>query len=101
MRAEVVEKRLYGGMLKDLFGFVDIVALDRENKLFLGIQACDHTNVTHRYNKIVGECHDAAQEWLACGGKIFVYGWRKYKKPLPGSRKLWRPLVREVTEADL
>ena len=101
MRAAVVEKRLYGGMLKDLFGFVDIVAMDLENKVFLGVQACSAANVSARFDKIVRECHDAAQEWLACGGKIFVYGWRKYKKPLPGSRKLWRPLVREVTEEDL
>jgi hypothetical protein len=88
------------GRRKDLFGFIDIVAiLDRQ---IVGIQATSDNSGGHggaRVKKIQQECADAARAWLEAGGLISVWAWRKYAKPV--ERKLWRPIVTPVTLEDL
>lgn len=72
--AEVVEKRLpHCFITKDLFGFIDILAIRRGE--VLGVQTTSGDNVSHRIEKIaesetVGRVREA-------GISIHVHGWRK------------------------
>ena len=70
----------------DLFGFIDIVALDGHPGL-LGIQATTTSNAPARVTKILEECTEAALEWLAAGNRVEVWGWAK--RGLKDKRKLW------------
>lgn len=57
----------------DLFGFIDILALNGES--IIGIQATSRSNVSARVKKIQAE--PRAMEWLNSGGKCYVWGWGK------------------------
>lgn len=61
---------------KDLFGCLDLVALD--GKCICGIQATSGSNVSARVKKIQAE--PRAREWLEHGGRIVVMGWSRRKK---------------------
>lgn len=94
-RAGVVE-RFYGGKRHDLYGFVDILAIDKRETI--AVQATGgHSNVSARIAKI--RALDSARAWLAGNRRILVVGWKKFKRPV--DRKFWRPIIREVTVADL
>jgi hypothetical protein len=73
---------------RDLFGCIDLVALDGQPGL-LGIQATgDHGgDVQRRVRKIVGECQAAALRWLAAGNRLEVWGWGL--RGGEGERKRW------------
>lgn len=71
---------------RDLFGFIDGVALDGQPGL-LGWQATSATNVAARVRKAEGSEFFAA--WLAAGNRFEVWGWAQAK---PGAR--WRRIVR-------
>lgn len=81
-----------GGVRRDLFGFIDVVALTGTE--IIGIQATS-TGWSARVKKIVNECGTDAAEWLKSGGRIQVWGWRKLKKK-QGNRS-WFPKVVEIT----
>ena len=72
--AEVVERWVPGANIrKDLFGFVDIIAL-RDGET-LAIQATSYSNISARVNKIasLGTVADVREaNW-----SIWVIGWRK------------------------
>lgn len=73
-RAEVVEKTLPKTFIKkDLFGFVDIVAIKGGETLAVQTTSGDH--VSHRIKKI--EASEAFQDVLDAGWTIVVHGWRK------------------------
>ena len=97
---DVTERRLPfhgdkpGGYLRDLFGFIDLIALTDSG--IVGIQATSTTNASHRIMKIRCECEGLATKWVNSGGKILVIGWRKYAKPV--DRKFWRPTIVDLTE---
>jgi len=85
--AAVVERRLpYGFTTIDLFGFIDVVALDGQPGL-LGVQTTTQNNAAARVSKIREECGDAARRWLAAGNRIEIHGWAK--RGGRGKRKLW------------
>ena len=62
----------------DLFGFIDILAIDSKNKQTIGIQCTSRTNHNARKQKILDSV--LAKEWLMCGNKIEVWSWGKLKK---------------------
>lgn len=96
-RADVVERWMHATkQRKDVFGFGDVLACGEH---ILLVQATSTGNMSSRFSKIVNECADAARDWLASGGRIEVWGWRKYAKPI--ERKYWRVTRREVTLGDL
>lgn len=61
------------GVRKDLFGFVDVIAVSEAG--CVGVQATSYTNVSARINKINGL--PKALSWLKAGNRIAVVGWRK------------------------
>ena len=75
---DVVERWIGGGRIKvrkDLFGFIDIVALQPDLPGLLGIQATSRSNVSSRVKKIREE--PRSETWLAAGNRIEVWGWGK------------------------
>ena len=72
--AEVVERWVPGANVrKDLFGFVDILAL-RDGET-LAVQATSYTNISARVNKIASL--DAVGDVRRANWSIWVIGWRK------------------------
>jgi hypothetical protein len=96
---EVVEKwnQFAGpyGKRKDLFGYIDIIALD-PIKGIVGVQSCGQSHSEHK-KKILGECRDKAIEWLKCGGTIELWSWTK-RVVVRGKKAMrWTPRVEEIT----
>ena len=73
---QVVEKWIPGANVrKDLFGFIDVVAIS-QNCATWGIQVTDEHNVNARLAKIRTECLDATIWLMGAGWHLFVYGLR-------------------------
>lgn len=72
--AEVVEKRLPRCMItKDLFGFIDIIAVRRDE--VLAVQTTSSSNMAARIAKIAEHEHVGAVR--EAGIRILVHGWKK------------------------
>lgn len=81
---------------KDLFGFIDIVALEI-NKTW-GVQCTSTSNMSARIKKITNECKDHALAWLKAGNFIEVIGWAK--KGSKNKRKTWQVTRKNITLDD-
>ena len=86
------------GIRQDLFGFIDIVALDPSRGI-IGVQ-CFTTAHAEHYRKITQECHEEAVAWLQSGGRIELWGWRKLKVKRGGAAMRWTPRLTELTMED-
>jgi predicted RecB family endonuclease len=87
--AEVVEKRIPKVFItKDLFGFIDIIAI-RDGEI-LAVQTTSGSNVAARITKIRESATFARV--LAAGMRIEVHGWRKPTK----TRARWDLRVENV-----
>ncbi len=93
------------GVRKDLFGFVDIVALGEQ---IIAIQSTSYPNMSARRRKIEGECTQAAEAWIRAGGRIEVWGFRKHDsfqkvERFDGTmtRRKWLPKIVEVTKESM
>lgn len=75
--ADVVERWIPGANIrKDLFGFIDILAMD--GPITIGIQCTSGSHVADRIKKILSI--PAARIWLTNPERrIAVHGWRKLK----------------------
>ncbi len=89
------------GIRKDLFGIIDIVALDF-SRGFIGVQStgtgfsAHHKEITQDLDKI-----KAAINWLSTpGGHLELWGWRKVNQSKTSKRKVYRPRVKVYTLAD-
>jgi hypothetical protein len=72
---QVVERwNMHAKVRIDLFGIIDIVAIDLDGETF-GIQATSGDNVASRVTKIAES--DALPTCLKAGWRIVVHGWRK------------------------
>ena len=93
----VVERRLPRGFVtQDLYGFIDLVALEPGQVGLLGVQTTSGANVAARLTKIAQEPRAAL--WLACGNRIVVHGWRRAGPR--GKRKTWQLRELVVTGAE-
>lgn len=74
---QVVEHwNAFAKLRKDLFGFIDVVALAPDGRT-IGVQCTDLTSVSKRIDKITNECADALAALRKCGWTIVVHGWGK------------------------
>lgn len=83
IQAQVVERRIpHGRTTIDLFGCIDIVALDGQ---ILGIQT---TTGDHHANR-VAKAHEEPRiaMWLICGGRFEVWSWSQSAKTNRWSRR--------------
>lgn len=106
MKCGIVEKwnrfvpRANGGMgvRQDLFGIIDIIALDPERGV-VGVQSTGQDFAGH-HKKLTGERASECIMWLSTPGTCLeLWGWRKLK-PRGSSRPKWEPRVKEYTLND-
>lgn len=82
-----------GGQRKDMFGIIDIIALDLKNGRCLGIQSTGSAYSEH-FKKITGEGKEMAIAWLSIPcHDLYLYGWRKIKKVRGGKQMVWSPRI--------
>ncbi len=74
------------GIRKDLFGFIDMIAIGHGK--IIGVQCCAGSGHANHVTKILG-LREPAIDWLDAGGLILLQSWRKYKEAV--ERKYWRP----------
>lgn len=92
MTAEVVERfNSFTKTRKDLYGFVDIVAIAEDRGIWF-VQTTSTDHMSARVHKI----RDLPESWIALrsGARILVIGWAK--RGAKGKRKLWTPRIVEV-----
>ena len=102
MVAEVVERWVpnpshpAGGVRKDLFGIIDIIALgDRPGTT--GIQSCGQAFAEHD-RKILDS--EMALKWLNKNNTLMLIGWRKVKLRRGGKAMRWMPRIKEYMISD-
>jgi len=74
---------------KDLFGWIDICALNPETGETLGIQTTTGSGVSARIHK--AENLKSFWIWLMCGNHAEFHGWRKIKAG--GKVATWQPRI--------
>ena len=85
------------GIRRDLFGFIDVVEL-RPGVGIVGIQCCAGSGFAAHKEKILAcEC---LGDWLACGGRVELWAWRKVKLNRGGKAERWSPRIEEITDQD-
>ena len=88
------------GIRQDLFGIIDIIALDPERGV-VGIQSCGQDFAAHE-RKILEERAQDAIDWLETpGASLELWGWRKVKVKRGGKAVRWSPRIRVFTLEDV
>jgi hypothetical protein len=78
------------GKRQDLFGFIDLIALDPEDGI-IGIQSCGQDFAGH-IRKMTGERNENMFAWLK-HGKVELWGWRKVKLRRGMKAMRWRARI--------
>ena len=66
------------GIRQDLFGFIDIIALDHSRGV-VGVQSCG-TSFSEHKKKLLTEREKEVKDWLSTPGThLELWGWRKVK----------------------
>jgi len=103
-RCAVVEKwNQYGGgghgIRQDLFGIIDILALDPSG--VLGIQCCAGSGFSSHIEKLTVEHAQESIDWLSTPGtRLQIWAWRKLKVKRGGKAMRWTPRIHEITMDD-
>lgn len=85
--AQVVERWVPQARKRvDLFGFIDIIAIDGDGNTY-GIQATSGDHVSDRVTKIQTECLPEFARTVMARWHIEVWGWSK--QGARGKRKVW------------
>jgi len=88
-----------GGFRKDLFGILDLIALDPIRGV-VGIQSCGNSWSEH-VKKMTEEKHQECVDWLSTPGtRLELWGWRQVKVKRGGKAMCWEARVREFTLKD-
>lgn len=87
------------GQRQDLFGIIDIVSLCPDRGI-IGVQSCGNSFSEH-WQKLTVEKAEITREWIRCGGKLYIYAWRKVKRVRGGKALIWQPRIKEITIADI
>jgi hypothetical protein len=88
------------GKRSDLFGIIDVLALDPERGV-VGVQSCGQAFAEH-FRKLTIEKAQETSDWLGTPGTTLeLWGWRKVKLKRGGKAERWTPRVREITLADI
>ena len=92
-----------GGIRKDLFGFIDIIAISKADGV-VGIQSCG-SDFNGHIKKITEERREEVMAWLEAGASLQLIGWRKLKrKNADGSWSkgfFWTPRIKQIEIIDL
>lgn len=99
----IVEKwNPYGGphgIRQDLFGILDILALDPQRGV-VGIQSTGQDFSGH-FRKLTQEKAQECLDWLSTPGTALeLWAWRKVKVQRGGKALIWHPRVRILSPTD-
>lgn len=87
------------GLRQDLFGIIDVLALDPERGV-VGIQSCGSDFAAH-YRKLTEERAQELSDWLSTPGtSLELWSWRKVKLQRGGKAVRWSPRIEKVVLAD-
>lgn len=87
------------GVRQDLFGFIDIVALDPVHGRIIGVQSTGTAYASH-LRKILEDRMKPCLAWLMAGGEVELWAWRKVKVKRGGKAKVWEPRIKCITLED-
>jgi hypothetical protein len=99
----IVEKwNPYGGpfgIRQDLFGIIDILALDPRRGV-VGVQSTGQDFAGH-FRKLTEEKAQECLDWLTTPGTALeLWAWRKVKAQRGGKALIWQPRVQVLTSND-
>jgi predicted TIM-barrel fold metal-dependent hydrolase len=78
------------GIRQDLFGFIDLIALDPVEGI-IAIQSCGQDFAGH-IRKMTEERNEAMYDWLK-HAPCELWGWRKVKLKRGGKAVRWKPRI--------
>ena len=88
------------GIRQDMFGIIDIIALDPERGV-VGIQSCGSDFAGHM-RKMTIERNQECRDWLNTPGtSLELWGWRKVKVKRGGKAVRWEPRIHVFKIEDL
>lgn len=88
------------GVRQDLFGIIDVLALDPERGV-VGIQSTGQDFAAH-WRTLTQERVQEVTDWLRTPGtSLELWGWRKVKLHRGGKAERWQPRIKVVSLADL
>lgn len=83
------------GIRQDLFGIIDILALDPESGV-IGVQSTGQDFAGHK-RKLLEERNQECRDWLKTPGTTLeLWGWRKIKLKRGGKAMRWIPRVANI-----
>jgi hypothetical protein len=89
------------GIRQDLFGIIDVLALDPERGV-VGVQCCGGSGFQDHWRKLTEEHAQETMDWLSTPGTVLeLWAWRKVKAKRGGKAMVWRPRIVEVTLKDV
>ena len=88
-----------GGFRKDLFGFIDIIALTSEG--VLAVQSTGSAFSQHMHKLTVEKAREVDQWLRTPGTQLLLIGWRKVKKVRGGKAMVWKPRLEWITRDQL
>jgi len=86
-----------GGFRKDLFGFLDIICVDRHTGI-VGIQSCGQDYASHM-RTIIEDCKPNVMIWLL-QADLQLWAWRKLKVKRGGKAMRWKPRIAHFSLVD-
>ncbi len=98
--AESVEQfNYYSKRSKDLFGFIDVIAVHPAKSGALGVQVTNSANAANRLKKALANPN--LETWLQAGNRFEIHAWRKSPEKRGSKRLTWKVTRKEVTLYDL
>ena len=96
----IVEKwNAHARIRQDMFGIIDIIALDPVFGV-VGVQSCGQAFAEH-HRKLTEEKVQECLDWLGTPGTALeLWGWRKVKVKRGGKAGIWEPRVKVYTLDD-
>ena len=103
---DIVERRVTSRIKKDLFGFIDLLALAPDGGGawawgVLGVQVTSGPNHAARRKKILNDCNENAKRWLMRSNKIQVRSWSKRVVKRGKAKRVWVERVQDIILEDL
>lgn len=87
------------GVRQDMFGIIDIIALDPQRGV-VGVQSTGSDFAGH-HKKLTEEKVQECVNWLETPGTVLeLWGWRKIKVKRGGKAMIWQPRVKVYELSD-
>lgn len=100
LECAIVEKwNAHARIRQDMFGIIDIVALDPQRGV-IGVQSTG-TDFAGHHKKLTEERAQECINWLSTPGtQLELWGWRKVKVKRGGKAKVYAPRVKTYSLSD-